>query len=347
MGQRDRLVHRSRKNGAPGSVVSVLGGGAAGRNVRQATPFTGTTTTPHLYRFYNDRNHRRHPPIYDYRSQDAVPKAFYRVTDPNSSSAKSLPLDRIALWAPGIAMTFIRFLADWWTSRPPSWHRGQKARQSTRRRPYRHPVLSKNYEDQKDLIDRARQFLQDARQAPLPTSAMGLTRWQVCDTIQARRERVDEAIRLFEEGTSVRNVGAQAAQPLGEQLDRGKKWLENRCYDVEAHREIKTPRVMEALSDVQRSLEKSLKTNLSATGSDVRTKRKAGGTNHGFQRAAEAEPGFAVQRTSASATGESDEELEHVDLKALSEEPEQQNKSGVDIRDDREAEEVESQAGSK
>ncbi|KAG9041618.1 hypothetical protein FS837_012026 [Tulasnella sp. UAMH 9824] len=171
-----------------------------------------------------------------------------------------------------------------------------------------------------------------------------------CDPIKTRRERVDEAIKLFEESTSLRKVGAQAAQPLGEQLDRGKKWLEDRGYDVEAHREIKTPnaRVTEALSDLKFVSGNALKAKLSATGSDVRKKRKAGGTKHRSQRAVGGgEPGFAVQKTSGSATGQGDEDLEPVHLKALPEEPEPQNKSGVDIRDDMEAEELESQAGSK
>lgn len=95
------------------------------------------------------------------------------------------------------------------------------------------PVLSKNYEDQKEFVKRASQFIQDARKEPLPTSAVRLTTRQVCDTIEARRERVDDAIRLFEEGTSLMKVGDQAAQPLKEQLDRGNKWLEARGYDVE------------------------------------------------------------------------------------------------------------------
>ncbi|KAG8938087.1 hypothetical protein FRC00_005348 [Tulasnella sp. 408] len=211
------------------------------------------------------------------------------------------------------------------------------------------PVLSKNYEDQKEFVQKAERFLQDARQAHLLTSTEGLTRRQVWDAIEARRERDDEAIRLFEEGTSLRKVGDQAARPLRVQLDRGDKWMEARGYDVEALREIKTPsaRVTEAHSDVDRVSDEALKAKLSATGSDVRKKRKAGGKKHASQRAAEGEPGSAVLKTSDSATRQGNEDLEHVELKALPKEPEEQSKSGGNTRDDMETGEPESQAGSK
>ncbi|KAG9029876.1 hypothetical protein FS837_003452 [Tulasnella sp. UAMH 9824] len=304
-------------------------------------------------------------------------RAFYGVTGPNSSSAPSLPLDKIALsrsdfqlalW-PGVdekidrdrvvdALATYSFERDLkasailvgaFSSVDP-WAEGE-AIYTAQREAARIaiPMLSKNYEDQKNFIDGSRHFLQDARQAPLPTLAIGLTRGQVCDTIEARRERVDEAIRLFEEGTSLRKVGAQMAQPLGEQLDRGNKWHEDRGYDVGAHREIKTmnARVTQALSDIEFVSDKALKSKLSATGSDVRTKRKAGGPKHGSQCAAEGEPGSAVQKTSGSVARQNDgEDLEHVELKALLEDPEEQSKSGVYPHDDVQNE-LENQAGSQ
>ncbi|KAG9034954.1 hypothetical protein FS837_002080 [Tulasnella sp. UAMH 9824] len=178
--------------------------------------------------------------------------------------------------------------------------------------------LAENDEDQKRALEKAKQFDLDAHQAPSLTQGEGHT----------PRQRVDGAIKLFEEGTLFKKFGAQEAHSLREQPDRGDKWLEAPGYEIEAHYEA--PRA-----------------KLPATSSDVRKKCKAGRMKHGSQRAAEGELGSAVHKTSNSAPRQGGEDLEHVELKALPKESEEQNESGVDVQDDMEAGEMESKASSK
>ncbi|KAG8915117.1 hypothetical protein FRC01_003784 [Tulasnella sp. 417] len=130
------------------------------------------------------------------------------------------------------------------------------------------PVLSENYKNQKELLEKGKQFLQSVREVPLPTSGEGLTPQQLIDLIAARRERITVAIDLLEESDSLTQVRAKAVQSLKDQLVRTEKWAKDHGFDIQAHRE-------------------SLKAKISSTGTGVNKKGKTGRTKRGSQAAAD------------------------------------------------------------
>ncbi|KIO18105.1 hypothetical protein M407DRAFT_32210 [Tulasnella calospora MUT 4182] len=185
------------------------------------------------------------------------------------------------------------------------------------------PALLKNYEDQKELLEKTKLFIQDARERPLPRSGEGLTLQQLLDTISARRDRIMAGSKLLEEGKSLREGRAQAGQSLSEQLVRTEKWLNDHGYDIEAHHN-------------------SLKAKLSSSGSSART---TGRTKAGSQRVADGRPGSAVNQNTDSAIGNGGEGLKQIEFEVPPKEPEEQSKSGVHAHEDLEGGVLESQAG--
>ncbi|KAG8909420.1 hypothetical protein FRC00_010156 [Tulasnella sp. 408] len=92
------------------------------------------------------------------------------------------------------------------------------------------PVLSKNLDDLKAFHRRAQEFLDNAQETPIPMSSQGLTAHQVADATSDCRIRVKTSDDLFDEGTALLAVRAEAAEPLQEQLDRGNRWLAANNY---------------------------------------------------------------------------------------------------------------------
>ncbi|KAG8932762.1 hypothetical protein FRC01_012391 [Tulasnella sp. 417] len=73
------------------------------------------------------------------------------------------------------------------------------------------PVLSENYKNRRELLEKGKKFLQSVCEVPLPTSGEGLTPQQLIDLIAARRERITVAIDLLEESDPLTQFRAKAA----------------------------------------------------------------------------------------------------------------------------------------
>ncbi|KAG8932765.1 hypothetical protein FRC01_012394 [Tulasnella sp. 417] len=182
---------------------------------------------------------------------------------------------------------------------------------------------------EKELLEKGKQFLESAREVPLPTSGEGLTPQQLIDVIAARRERITAAINLLKESDSLTKFRAQAVQSLKDHLERTEKWVKDHGFDIQAHRKFNTaptPRIMKVVSDVNCFLTRVSQSkdilNRHGRSQEARDRR----TKRDSQPAAAGNLGSATADASNSAILATAQPLKDFELKTKPKELEEQGK---------------------